>query len=82
MIKLSGSFSSRACNEHALSDMIKKLTIEIEFMYANIELLLYLIVGCVFEYDLYWSGEVGCGTSITLKTGRDDWRSQTKHTVF
>ena len=38
-----------------------------------------LIVGCVFECDLYWSGEVGCGTSITLETGRDDWRGQMKH---
>ena len=40
-----------------------------------------LIVGCMFECDLYWSGEVGCGTSITLETGRDDWRGQTKHKV-
>ena len=39
----------------------------------------YLIIGCMFEYDLYWSGEVGCGTSITLETGRDDWRGQTKY---
>ena len=41
-----------------------------------------LIIGCVFECDLYWSGEVGCGTSITLKTGRDDWRGQTKHEIL
>jgi hypothetical protein len=42
---------------------------------------MYLIIGCMFEYDLYWSGEVGCGTSITLETGRDDWRGQMKHKV-
>ena len=35
----------------------------------------------MFECDLYWSGEVGYGTSITLETGRDDWRGQTKHKV-
>jgi hypothetical protein len=48
---------------------------------CNNNIILYLIIGCVFEYDLYWSGEVGCVTSITLETGRDDWRGQTKHTV-
>ena len=42
----------------------------------------YLIVVCVSECDLYWSGEVGCGTSITLETGGDDWRGQTKHKVI
>ena len=43
---------------------------------------MYLIVGCMSECDLYWSGEVGCGTSITLETGRDDWRGQTKHKII
>ena len=36
----------------------------------------------MFECDLYWSGEVGCGTSITLETGGDDWRGQTKYKVI
>ena len=42
---------------------------------------MHLVVFCVFECDLYQSGEVGCGTSITLETGRDDRRGQTKHDV-
>ena len=42
----------------------------------------YCIIGGMFECDLYWSGEVGCGTSITLETGRDDWRGQTKHNII
>ena len=44
--------------------------------------MMYLIIGCMLECDLYWSGEVGCGTSITLETCRDDWRGQTKHKVI
>ena len=41
-----------------------------------------LVIWCVIESDLYWSGEVGCGTSITLETGRDNWRGQTKHKIL
>ena len=36
----------------------------------------------MFECDLYWSREVGYGTSITLETGGDDWGGQTKHKVI
>ena len=46
------------------------------FIIAN---LMHLVIWCMCEGDLYWSGEVGCATSITLETGRDNWRGQTKH---
>ena len=42
---------------------------------------MHLIIGYMFKYDLYWSGEVGCVATITLETGRNDWRSQTKHKI-